>query len=396
MLREKIKPNVYNISLSSIGHFAVDLYPAFIVGVIPLIAVKFDLSLFQVSLLTAISQISNSLTQPLFGYLSDKHGVKNYFFYGIFSAAVFLSLIAIMPNYFVVLILLFLGNLGVSAFHPPSAAIGAEYRGKKKGFGNSIIALGGNIGYSVGSLFFISIIDKIGIKFSPFAMIPGILIAIFLLKSFSVYDKKKKLSRNVSQKTEADSTKFIKAKLLHIFLVWLAAFSRDLTWMGLLTFMPLYFTNLKINVINISIILLIFGFIGGIGGVFSSYFADRLKRSVLIQIAYLAIIPLIYFIFKTYAPVNIILFILTGFFLISTVPLCISLSHEIFPKNLSLASSLVIGFSSGFAGITMMFIGKLADKIGIERTIHIMLILPVVAIMAMFFMPYAERKRLQG
>ncbi|MCL4415513.1 MAG: MFS transporter [Actinobacteria bacterium] len=396
MLREKIKPNVYNISLSSIGHFAVDLYPAFIVGVIPLIAVKFDLSLFQVSLLTAISQISNSLTQPLFGYLSDKHGVKNYFFYGIFSAAVFLSLIAIMPNYFVVLILLFLGNLGVSAFHPPSAAIGAEYRGKKKGFGNSIIALGGNIGYSVGSLFFISIIDKIGIKFSPFAMIPGILIAIFLLKSFSVYDKKKKLSRNVSQKTGADSTKFIKAKLLHIFLVWLAAFSRDLTWMGLLTFMPLYFTNLKINVINISIILLIFGFIGGIGGVFSSYFADRLKRSVLIQIAYLAIIPLIYFIFKTYAPVNIILFILTGFFLISTVPLCISLSHEIFPKNLSLASSLVIGFSSGFAGITMMFIGKLADKIGIERTIHIMLILPVVAIMAMFFMPYAERKRLQG
>lgn len=393
MIREKIKSSVYNISLSTISHFVIDLYPAFIVGIIPLIAARFSLSIFQVSIMTAITLISNSLTQPLFGFFSDKNGMKNYMAYGVLSAAIFLSLTAVASNYYIILILLFLGNLGVSAFHPPSAAIGAEYKGKKKGFGISIISLGGNAGYAMGSLFFILIIDKIGINFSPLAMIPGIIIAILLLRLLSTYDSKKKLEKGTVQKSDHGKIKFQKAKLLHIFLVWVASFSRDVLWIGLLTFMPLYYSNLKINIINISIILLAFGLIGGIGGVFSSFFSDRLKRNVLIQIAYAVMVPLVFFIFKSNTPTSIGLFILSGFFMISTVPLCISMSHEIFPKRLSLASSLVMGASSGCAGIAIMFLGKLADKIGIEKTIYIILILPFIAITAMFFMPYAERKR---
>ncbi|MCL5071713.1 MAG: MFS transporter [Actinobacteria bacterium] len=396
MIREKIKPNIYNISLSTIGHFAVDLYPAFIVGIIPLIAGRYSLSIFQVSIMTAISQISNSITQPLFGYLSDRHGLKNYMAYGILFAAMFLSLIAIVPNYFIILILLFIGNLGVSAFHPSSAAIGAEYKGRKKGLGNSIISLGGSAGYSVGSLFFILIIDKIGIKFSPFAMIPGVAMTILMLKLLPANNIKKNIDKNISKKTAYGGFKFHKLKITHFFLVWIAAFSRDVLWTGFLTFMPLYFTHLKINIINISIILLIFGITGGVGGIFSSYFADKVKRNVLIQVAYLAIIPLTYFIFRANMAVSIFLFTLTGFFLISTMPICISLSHEIFPKNLSLASSLVMGFSAGCAGIAVMFLGKLADKIGIEKTVYIILILPFIAIISMFFMPYVERKRTQG
>jgi len=172
MIREKVKPSIYNISVSTISHFVIDLYPAFIVGIIPLIVLKFNLSIFQVSVMSAITLIANSLTQPLFGFLSDKNGMKNYMTYGVLAAAVFLSLSAVVPNYYIILILLFLGNIGVSAFHPPSAAIGAQYQGKKKGFWNSIISLGGNAGYAVGSLFFILIIDKVGIKYSPLALIP--------------------------------------------------------------------------------------------------------------------------------------------------------------------------------------------------------------------------------
>ncbi|MDD5658535.1 MAG: MFS transporter [Actinomycetota bacterium] len=394
MIKKKIKPNIYNISLSTIGHFIVDLYPAFIVGIIPLVADKYDLSIFQVSAMTAISQISNSITQPLFGYLSDKHGLKHYMTYGILVAAFFLSLIAIISNYFVILVLLFIGNLGVAAFHPPSAAIGAEYKGKKKGLGNSIISLGGSVGYSIGSLFFISIIDKIGMKFSPLAMIPGIIIAILLLKKIPADNKKRSIyknDKNISLKSRFSKFKFHKLKLIHFFLVWTAAFSRDVLWVGLVTFMPLYLTSLKVNIINISIILLVFGIMGGMGGIFFSYFADKIKRNILIQIAYIAIIPLTYCIFKTNGLLSIILFIFIGFFLISSVPLCISMSHDIFPKNLSLASSLIMGLSAGFAGIAVMLLGKLADRIGIEKTIYIILILPFIAVLSMFFIPYMER-----
>ena len=392
MIREKIRPSIYNISVSTISHFVIDLYPAFIVGTIPLIVLKFNLSIFQVSIMSAITLIANSLTQPIFGFLSDKNGMKNYMTYGVLAAAVFLSLSAVVPNYYIILILLFLGNTGVSAFHPPSAAVGAQYEGKKKGFGNSIISFGGCAGYSAGSLFFILIIDKVGIKYSPLAMIPGIIITILLFKVFSAYKIRAKTLQSKSKTKVISKFKIRKEKILHIFLVWIASFSRDVLWIGLLTFMPLYFSKHNVNLIHISIILLAFGLIGGIGGVFSSFFADKLKRNVLIQIAYVVMVPLVFFIFKSNIPISIGLFILSGFFLISTVPLCISMSHEIFPKNLSLASSLVMGLSSGSAGIAIMFLGRLADNIGIEKTIYFILILPIMALIAMFFMPYAERK----
>ena len=392
MIREKVSSSVYNISMSTISHFVIDLYPAFIVGIIPLIVTKFGLSIFQVSVMSAITLIANSLTQPLFGFLSDKNGIKNYMTYGVLTAAVFLSLSAVAPNYYIILILLFLGNIGVSAFHPSSAAIGAQYQGKKKGFGNSIISLGGNAGYAVGSLFFILIIDKIGIKYSPLAMIPGIIVAILLFKILTAYKAGTKNLQSKSRVKVSGKFRLEKGKILHFFLVWLVSFSRDVLWVGMLTFMPIYFSRHNVDIIHISIILLAFGLFGGIGGVFSSFFSDRLKRNVLIQIAYVVMVPMVFFIYKSSTLLSIFLFILSGFFLISTLPLCISMSHEIFPRNLSLASSLVMGLSSGSAGITIMFFGKLADKIGIERTIYFILIFPVIALIAMFFIPYAERK----
>ena len=390
MLNNIVKIKNRNILISTIAHFTIDLYPAFIVGLIPLLAAKFSLSIFQVSILTAVSQISNSITQPFFGILSDRHGVKKYMTFGLLTAALFISLIAILPNYFLILLFLFIGNLGVSAFHPPSAAMGAQYIGRKKGFGNSIISLGGNAGYAMGSIFFIAIIEKIGIKFSPLAMIPGLLMTLFLIKKLKFSEADKVINQN-SLKLKS-ILKIRKAKLASIFLIWFAAFSRDVLWIALLTFLPLYFTKNNISLFNTSIIIMLFGLVGGIGGVFASYFSDKLKRHVLIQIAYLAVIPLVFLIFKTPVKIGVILFVISGFFLISSMPLCISISHDLFPKNLSLASSLVMGLSAGLAGITGMLMGRIADNIGIQSTVYIILILLVIAFIALFFVPVTIKK----
>ncbi|MDD3520700.1 MAG: MFS transporter [Actinomycetota bacterium] len=390
MLNNVAETKNKNIFFSTISHFIIDLYPAFIVGLIPLLAVKFNLSIFQVSVLTAVSQISNSITQPFFGILSDKHGVKKYMAFGLLTASLFISLIAILPNYFLILLFLFIGNLGVSAFHPPSAAIGAQYSGRKKGFGNSIISLGGNAGYAMGSIFFIAIIEKIGINFSPLAMLPGLLMTLFLIKKLKFSDNNQEINKRTLKFKSI--FKIRKAKLASIFLIWFAAFSRDVMWISLLTFLPLHFTKNNISLFNISVIIMLFGLFGGIGGVFASFFSDKLKRHVLIQISYLAVIPLVFLIFKTPVKIGVILFIVSGFFLISSMPLCISISHDLFPKNLSLASSLVMGLSSGMAGITGMLMGSIADNIGIQSTLYIILILLFIALIALFFVPVISKK----
>src|SRR4030042_2926626 len=177
------------IGLAMGAHAFTDLYGSFIVGIIPILAIKFGLSLFLVGLLTSISGISNSLTPPIFGYLADRYNVKYFLVAGPLFSAILISIMPVMPEYYLVVIILFLGNLSIAIMHPPSAAMGGQFGGKLKGLSNSLISFSGTAGYAFGSLFIIYIIEKFGISFSPITMIPGIIMAIILFRYINVPNK---------------------------------------------------------------------------------------------------------------------------------------------------------------------------------------------------------------
>jgi len=161
----------------------------------------------------------------------------------------------------------------------------------------------------------------------------------------------------------------------------------------MITFMPLYFTNSGIKLINIGYILIIYNIIGGFGGIIAGYFSDRLKnKSFLIQGALILSLPFIFFMFRTSGIVPVVFFIIIGFFSIATLPLCIRISQEIFPGSMSFASSLVMGLSVGTASIVMIFLGKAADKFGIVNTIYYTSISIIVIAILLSFYPILVKK----
>jgi len=379
------------ILLSSGTHMVTDTYASFIVGLIPVLAEKFELSLFLVSVLSAVNFISNSLTQPLFGYLSDKYGIRYFLVAGPLAASAFISILGTSPGYWFILMFLFLGNLGVAAIHPPTAATASYTGGSRKGFINSIISFGGTLGFSVGSLFVILIINKLGLKFTPLAAIPGIIMSLIILKS------NPHIFKSGSNKSESRLFKKIKnvkkAKLGLLALMVFTSFSRDLTVLSMLTFMPLYFTERGVKLVNFGYIILIFNLIGGIGGLFAGYYSDRIrKRTTVIQTSILISVPFFYLIFIAPMNTSIILFILGGFFINSTLPLCIRVAQDLFPSNVSLASSMVMGVSVGSAGAALLLIGKIADYIGTIRTMSYVLILPILASLLLSLFPLLRSK----
>jgi FSR family fosmidomycin resistance protein-like MFS transporter len=389
MNKENIQFNKLQILLSSSSHFITDIYQSFIIGLIPILALKFNLSLFKVGLLTATGTIANSLFSPIFGYFSDRHGLKYYLIAGPLFTSIFLSLIGIIPNYYLLLLFLFLGNLSIAAYHPASAAIAGHFGGDKKGLGSSIINFGGNLGYSIGSLLIILVTEKLNIYFTPIAIIPGLIIVIFLFKFAP------DIKSNNEQVYSIDSLrikKLNKEKVYILLLIMFAEYSLYILWITLLTYMPLYFTGLNVTLINIGVILFLFGMLGGAGGLLTGFIFDRFKKGfIIIQIAFALSIPLFFFTFKTTGLTSIILFILGGFFLISIQPVCIRMAQDIMPENMSLASSLILGFSPGIAAITMIFLGKAADIIGIEALVNYELILILFTIILLFFkLPSAE------
>jgi MFS transporter, FSR family, fosmidomycin resistance protein len=364
-------------------HLVTDLYAAFVIGLIPVLTLKFDLSIFMVAILTSVNQIANSLTQPIFAYFADKKYAKYYLMAGPLFASIFISLIGISPSYYLILFLLFFGNLSISAYHPPSASFGGLFGGSKRGLSNSIISFGGNLGYALGALYVIFIVEKLGIEYTPLAMIPGI-IAAFLVLRF-VPDSINRRHATFQKINIFAKLKYIKKqKMLLLSIIWFSSFSRDLMWISLVTFVPIYFTRENITLMNLGYVLLAFGLMGGMGGLLAGFLSNKIKKPYILQAGFLISLPFIYLTFTTSGFLSIVFFILTGFFLLSTLPLCINLSQDIFPSNMGLASSLVMGLSTGMAGITMIGVGKIADSVGIETTIFFLLILPVTASLLLF------------
>jgi MFS transporter, FSR family, fosmidomycin resistance protein len=381
MMQQTNKKPLLIIAASS--HAVIDLYSSFIVGLIPILALKFSLSLFMVSILTSTASISNSLTQPVFGYISDRYGSKYFLLAGPLFSAVMISLIPILPSYYLVIIFLFLGNLSISAFHPSNAAMSAHYGGRRKGLVSSLISFFGTFGYSLGSIFIILIIEKLGIHYTPFAMIPGIIMALITIKflpAFSTTHVKKSTS-NFFQKMHSLN----KTKMALFSFIFAVSFSRDLLWLTLLTFMPIYFTDLKVSLTNIGYILMLFNIVGALGGLLTGYYWDKIKhRTYMIQSGLFLSLPFLYFTFKTQGLTSIAFFIIGGFFIISTLPLCIRISQDIFPSSVSLASSLVMGLSVGAAALVAIGIGKIADYIGIARVMNYILIVPFIVFLLLF------------
>ncbi len=323
--------------------------------------------------------------------LSDRHGLKYYMIAGPLVTSIFLSTLGIIPNYYLILILLFLGNLGVAAFHPASAAIAGHYGGKRKGLGSSLINFGGNFGNAVGSLIIILIFEKAGIAFTPLIMIPGIIMALVLIK-YAPRNTGKGGSGNIF-KQFGKIRNINRAKLFLLFNILFIIYTLYIIWITLVNYMPLYFTERNISLINIGNILLIFGTLGGASGFLSGYLYDRFKKGYIILQASLALsIPLFFFSFRTEGLLSIILFILAGFFLISVQPVCIRMTQDLFPNSMSLASSMILGFSPGIAAITMIFLGKAADIIGISALINFELLGPGISFLLLFIYPIMEKK----
>ena len=387
--------NKLQIGLTTGSHFITDIYQSFYVGLIPILTYKFGLSLFMVSLLSATSVISNSLFAPVFGYMADRHGLKYFIVLGPLVTSIFLSMLGVIPNYWLIIIFLFLGNLGIAAFHPASAAMAGHYGGKKKGFGTALISFGGNFGVAFGSLLVILILKKIGINYTPLTMIPGIVIAFILLR---YVPSKQNISSSINSHGFFPRLKKANHKKLYLIanLVF-TVYSLFIVWISLNTYMPLYFTEAKVTLINIGVILFLFGVLGGSGGFLSGYLYDRFKKGyILMQAGLIISIPLVFFIFQTKGIAAIVFFIFGGFFLISILPVCIRMSQDLLPGDIGFASSLILGVSSGLAGVTMIFLGKVADIIGIAMLIRLELLLLSLSFLILFGYPVVEKRHLKG
>jgi len=135
----------------------------------------------------------------------------------------------------------------------------------------------------------------------------------------------------------------------------------------------------------------IYLFATSLGGFVGGSLADRFGARRMIICTLVAAVP-----FLAAAPnftgwTFVVIVSLGGFLLQSTLPVNVTFGQTLAPISAATVSSLMMGFGWGTAGISVPFVGMLADRIGIDRTLTAMSAVPLVA--AALALPLPSGKR---
>ena len=174
-----------------------------------------------------------------------------------------------------------------------------------------------------------------------------------------------------------------------MFLLIVAVVLRSATRLSLLAFVPFYF----IKVLNYDPLvsgkyLSVFLLAGTAGITLGGFLADRFgyKRTVLISFL---LTPLFLFLFfYTTGTLSLIFFAFAGLFIISSNSVTMAMGQAFMPRNVAMASGLILGLAMGIGGIGTTVFGWLADQFGIPFTLQATFFLPFVASAVFYFIPY--------
>jgi len=146
---DRMDPSVY---LFSVGHFCVDWAQAAIPALLPWFIATRGLGYQDAATLVFANMILSSVTQPMFGYYSDKIAKPWFIPLGPALCGLCISAVAFAQSYWTIFILSMLCGLGSSIFHPEAAKTVNKIAGAKKGRALSSFSIGGNAGFAVGPM----------------------------------------------------------------------------------------------------------------------------------------------------------------------------------------------------------------------------------------------------
>jgi MFS transporter, FSR family, fosmidomycin resistance protein len=154
---------------------------------------------------------------------------------------------------------------------------------------------------------------------------------------------------------------------------------RTLTAMSFYTFVPIMLTRRGLTLVEAGTAVSVFLFATGLGGFIGGPAADRFGARRVIILSLIAAVPFMAVATQLSGVPFVVILAVGGCLLQSTLPVNVTFAQTIAPISAATVSSLMMGFAWGIGGLTVPFVGMLADRIGIEQTLLVMSVIPLVA-----------------
>lgn len=366
------------------SHFLNDLVTT---GMVPALIVMykeaFHLNYTQSTLIVLISYLTSSITQPVFGMLSDRKPRVWLFSVGLFLSITGLALTAIAPNLTWLLIFIAISGFGSGVFHP-EASRGTHFAsGSKKSLAQAIFQVGGNAGQAFGPLMIPLFLVFTGIDgliwLLPIAFV-SLLITVPLLKWLN-----KKVSDFQFKKKELPGKNHLTGTVLLVTVILLRSWCQ----VGVVIFLPFYLTHLTLE--QTEILNFIFVGAGALGTFIGGMLSDRIGMKRLMVGSMFLATPFALLFPHVHGFLAVLVLLLFGFTVLSSFSISVVYMQQLLPKNLALASGLSIGFGVGAGGIGSVFMGRISDVLGVSTVFTILSLLPLLGAVIASFLPNEKK-----
>lgn len=388
MTEPSSKANPRVLFALTLTHFTGDFYNAFTTPLLPVFAGVFALSLTEVGIISGLGRFLSFVVQPNVGYLADRYRTRLFILGGILLSVAAVPLSGVAPSYAALLCLTALGSIGSAMFHPSVAGMVYAYAGSRPGFAYSIFNMGGTFAFAVSPLFITWYVSGRGLAAMPWLMIPGLAVLVYLLCTVPVPQGERMESRTfLGTLREAFGRVW-----RWIALIWLVMVLRAFVAHVFRTYLPVLYVQEGFSLVSVGAMITLFTLAGTASGMLFGYLSDRIGFRKLFCASFLAAAPCLWLLVWAQGPWVYPLIFLSGFFIMATLPLGVTLAQTLAPKGRSMVSSLMMGFAFGLGGSMTPIAGALADAFAIRPVLAAAALIPLALVGLVSFLPEPHKK----
>ena len=371
----------------SFSHLLNDMIQSLIVAIYPLLKSSFALDFVQVGMITLTFQVTASLLQPLVGLYTDRRPLPYSLPIGMGFTLSGLLLLAVAPNFPVLLLAAALVGMGSSVFHPESSRVARMASGGQHGLAQSIFQVGGNLGSSLGPLLAAWIVVPHGRGSVGWFSLAALLAIVVLLQVGAWYRRRLhgERMRPVARAVAAPPMLPRRTIMMALGVLGLLIFSKYFYLASISSYYTFYLIHtFGVSVQNAQVHLFVFLFAVAAGTVIGGPVGDRIGRKYVIWVSILGVAP--FTLLLPYASLQWtgVLTVVIGLILSSAFSAILVYAQELIPGRVGTISGLFFGFAFGMGGIGAAVLGHLADVRGIGYVYHLCAFLPLIGMLTVF------------
>jgi len=352
-------PLLFDSLFSSVAlsHLMVDVFNSSR----PVLLTYLGLTETQIAIISTIYIWASALTQPFFGWLSDRLGPRWLAAGGVLWMTIFFAGAVYIPGTGGLLCLI-IAAVGSSSFHPvgtvQATLQGHNHLAGRETTATSLFFMAGQMGHFIGPIITGLILARLGLPWLLILSIVSIPIGFSLayqLRHNHPHPKPK----------NGDNTIRLQASVGFIILLAIVATLQSWSQSNMIAFVPKYLKDMGLSAITYGNIAGLFMGGSALGNVIGGHLGDKYtKRKVAATALLFAALPIYVMSQIGWSPWLYILIPLAGACTGSVHSIMVVLAQRMISGGMALASGLILGFIFSAGALGLLFTGPLAENYG--------------------------------